>query len=81
MYGTAERMNGRTRLHRCWDSIPVNNGTRIEGILVRVSGRIKVIICMSVREYGTGAGIMPLPQPTVRMGNRRLPVIHTHTIP
>jgi len=52
-------MNGRTRLHRCWESIQVNNGTRIEGVLVRVSGRIKVITGMSVPEYGTGAGIMP----------------------
>ena len=31
MYGTAERMNGRMRLHRCRRGIPVNNGTRIEG--------------------------------------------------
>jgi len=31
-YGTAERMNGRTRLHRCREGIPVDNGTRIEGV-------------------------------------------------
>jgi len=28
-YGTVERMNGRTRLHRCREGIPINNGTRI----------------------------------------------------
>jgi len=25
-YGTAERMNGRTRLHRCRQDVPINNG-------------------------------------------------------
>ena len=39
MYGTAEQMNGRTRLHRCQEGIPVNNGTRIEGVLVRIGSR------------------------------------------
>ena len=39
MYGTAEQMNGRTRLHRCREGIPVNNGTRIEGELVRIGSR------------------------------------------
>jgi len=37
-YGTAERMNGRTRLHRCWESIPINNCARI-GVLVRINTR------------------------------------------
>jgi len=36
MYRTAERMNGRTILHRCREGIPVNNGTRIEGVLIRI---------------------------------------------
>jgi len=39
MYGIAERMNGRTRLHRCQEGIPINNGTRIEGVLVRIDSR------------------------------------------
>ena len=28
-YGTAERMNGRTRLHRCREGVPINNCARI----------------------------------------------------
>ena len=39
MYGTAERMHGRTRLYRCWESIPVNNGTRIERVLISILDR------------------------------------------
>ena len=38
MHDAAERMNGRTRLHRCWEGIPVNNGTKI-GVLVRIGSR------------------------------------------
>jgi len=39
-YGTVERMkNGRTRLHRCWDGIPINNCARLEGVLVRINMR------------------------------------------
>jgi len=37
MYGTVEQMNGRTRLHRCWEGISVNNVTRI--VLVRIGSR------------------------------------------
>jgi len=39
MYGTAERMNGRTRLHRSQKGIAVNNRTRIEGVVVRIGSR------------------------------------------
>jgi len=39
MYGTAERMNGRTRHHRCRQGITINNGTRIEGVLARIGSR------------------------------------------
>jgi len=46
-YGTAERMNGRTRLHRCRQGIPVNNGTRIEGVLVRICSRGQDTKCVA----------------------------------
>jgi len=36
MYYIAEQMSKRTRLHRRQEGIPVNNGTRIEGVLVRI---------------------------------------------
>ena len=39
MYRTVERMNGRTRIHRCQEDIAVSNGTRIEGVLVRIGSR------------------------------------------
>jgi len=45
MYGTAERMNGRTRLHRYREGIPVNNGTRIEELLVRIGSRGRDKMC------------------------------------
>jgi len=32
-------MNGRTRLHRFWEGIPVNNCTMIEGVFVRIGSR------------------------------------------
>jgi len=38
-YGTTEEMNGRTRLYRCQEGIPISNGTRIEGVLVRIGSR------------------------------------------
>jgi len=38
-YGTVEQMNGRTRLHRCRESIPINNCARLEGVLVRINMR------------------------------------------
>jgi len=48
MYATAERMNGRTRLHTCWEGIPVNNGTRIEGVLVRIGSRGQDTKCVAI---------------------------------
>jgi len=48
MYGTAERMNGRTRLHRCQEGIPVNNGARIEGVLVRIGSRREYTKCVVI---------------------------------
>jgi len=47
-YGTAERMNGRTRLHRCREGIPVNNGKRIEGVLVRINTRRQDTKCVVI---------------------------------
>jgi len=44
MYRTAERMTRRTRLHRCREGIPVNNGTRIEGVLVRISSMLNCLL-------------------------------------
>ena len=46
-YGTAEQMNGRTRLHRCRQGIPVNNGTRI-GVLVRTGSRGQDTKCVAI---------------------------------
>jgi len=48
MYGRAERMNGRTRLHRCREGIPINNGTRIEGVLVRIGSREQDTECVAI---------------------------------
>jgi len=48
MYGTAEQMNGRARLHRCREGIPVNNGTRIEGVLVRIGLRGQDTKCVAI---------------------------------
>jgi len=48
MYVTEERMNGRTRLHRCLEGIPINNGTRIEGALVRIGSRGQDTKCVAI---------------------------------
>jgi len=39
-YGTAERMNGRTRLHRCREGVPINNCARIEGLLEKTGHKM-----------------------------------------
>ena len=51
-YGTAERMNGRTRLHRCGEGVPINNGTRIEGVLVRIGSRRQDTKCVAISWMG-----------------------------
>ena len=56
-YGTAERMNGRTRLHRCREGIPINNCARIEGILVRINTRRQDTKCVIISWMG-GLGRM-----------------------
>ena len=49
MCRTAERMNGRTRLHRCREGIPVNSGARIEGVLVlRIGSRGQDVKCVAI---------------------------------
>jgi len=48
-YHTAERNNGRTRLHRCRQGIPVNSGTRLEGVLVRIGSRGQDTQCVAIR--------------------------------
>ena len=45
MYRTEEQMNGRTRLHRFWEGIPVNNCTMIEGVFVRIGSRGQDKMC------------------------------------
>jgi len=55
MYRRAERMNGRTRLHRCRKGIPVNNGTRIEGVLVRIGSRGQDTKCFAI-SWTSGLG-------------------------
>jgi len=48
IYGRAERMNGRTRLHRCREGIPVNNSTGIEGVVVRIGSRGQDTKCVAI---------------------------------
>jgi len=48
MYRTAEQMKGRTRLHRCREGILVNNGTRIEGVLIRIGSRGQDTKCVVI---------------------------------
>jgi len=47
-YGTAERINGRTRLHRCQEGVPINNCARIEGVLVRINTRRQDTKCVVI---------------------------------
>jgi len=55
MYRTAERMNGRTRLHRCREGIPVNKSTRIQGLLVRIGSREQDTKCVAI-SWTSGLG-------------------------
>jgi len=46
-YGTAERMNGRTRLHRCREGVPINNCAMV-GVLVRIGSRRQDTKCVVI---------------------------------